>query len=1043
MPPQSPTSNMLNVLFFAASKGDLDTIKKLYENKEIAISPNMTHPDSGEPLLFLAARKGSLEVVNYLLALENIDVNLRYQQYTALQIAASFGHTKVVEALLTTAQGKSNINLKTLDNEFTPLHLAAQNGHIGIVKLLLAVGADPNIKSKQGFTALDLARNNDIVLLLDGCELKMHNCIIQRMKMLGFESNSEGLCFGFSEVAKLYALSGKKSLKHLYDLLFLLQRLKAKDLLSMRTFHEQLIKSAEKEVLYELDANKATALEEKQYDQFQNRTFEKLSLLRKNLTKEQQDSETQYVDILALFNAIDLEFYGRQKYPHLADIGYNNVRMTITIPTLDNMNPHEIVMRLEEEQLAAYWIENNTLYKKAYPANTIPEITKVLPEQGKSSIHPDLIQKIIAKYSCAPQKRASNQLKNPSWVSPLIQPLELEAKGGEANLATFTGAYKRAELSTYFATFRERIRQNKKIDELIAFSLDCSNHAISVLYDPINDTWEIFDANHMPSQPDELKDYIISGEVDIAEKIANSLLSTNGGAIFQTRISTTAKAATIVKPAIDKWQEDLAPLHRITPEKVALLDHKQASWLYIAAKAGDDETVSALLSQGADIHGKKSDFVTNPLFRAAQNGHASTVSILMSQPGIQANSKFNNGKNALMVAAKLGHTDVVKILLEQKIYPNEKDDDGATALFLAAQAGYADIVELLLQTKDINIVGLNDGTSLLNVAAQNGHLNVVQALLAEKSLDLDPNQQSKTGATALYLAAQNGHLDVVNALLQAKFATALKLNIPSQATPIFVAAQNGFADIVQALARAGADVDTLFGNGYTPAWVASQNNHAKVIAALAEAKANVNIADTNKGYHYTPAHKAAEMGHLQVMKVLVAVEAGIDNPDYNECTPIFLASKYGHASIIQILAKAGANLNRKIKEDMTPVIIAVKEKQIDAIRTLLDAKVDLTLSDKLGKTPLHYAIEIASAQNTAPNLFKQQPSCDIIILLLNAGANLNIKDSSGKSPMDYASDSIKMYLEPVLAEIINKNQSDSENLNQKICILSESPGKLV
>jgi hypothetical protein len=118
----------------------------------------------------------------------------------------------------------------------------------------------------------------------------------------------------------------------------------------------------------------------------------------------------------------------------------------------------------------------------------------------------------------------------------------------------FTGAYNKEEFSTYFKTFRMRLKENKEITEPVVLSLDYSSHTISVMYDPVADIWRILDVNHMPSKPEELKKHIFSGDIDISEKIAADLFSKEGNTIFQTRISTTKDAEEIVNPAIDAWK---------------------------------------------------------------------------------------------------------------------------------------------------------------------------------------------------------------------------------------------------------------------------------------------------------------------------------------------------------------------------------------------------------------------------------------------------------------------------------------------------------
>ncbi len=858
----------------AASEGDLDSVKNLYENKTANINPNALSSTGVTPL-FLAAQNNHLEVVKYLLTLKDIDVGLvtPFNQSTALHTAAFKGHLDIVDAILKTPAGLLHQNTKGMKGEYTPIYVASQNGHIEVVKRLLAAGADPNLKNNVGFTALDIASSVEMILLLDGCDVNIHHRINQYMKLLGFKANLKGggLCFGFAEVAKLSALSSKKSRAHFYDTLFLLSSLTAKKLLEMHSFHESLLKQAELAALNELHVKTERALDEEKYKQFEKLTSEKLLLLRKNLSTEQQKIESDYLDILTLFNGIELEFQAT-KFPHLVN------------------------------------------------------------------------------------RRTTSQMQNPEWVTPLIQSEELEKKGGEALLANFTAPYTKKGLLTYFTKLRERIKEQKKMEEPIALLLLGSNHAITVIYDAIVDTWEIFDINKMPSKPDELKHFIIPGEEDFTDKIANAFFSMNGDVIFQTEISTTKNGKDSATLAIDKWREDLTPLHHMTPEKLKMVDSNKASWLYMAAKCGDDATVQALIKHKADVLGDEDSFKTigNPLYIASQNGHEKIVTSLLSHPMIQPNEKVLKGTTSLSVAAQSGQTNVVTAFLESKIEIdiNEKDDQGATALYFAVKSGYVDIVKLLLQKKDIDLSGANDGTSLLSVAAEFNRLDVIQALIAEKALELDPNEENENGMNALHRAAIKGNADIVNLLLKSTFKNPIQLDQKrgEVATPLYNAAQNGHPNIIQILAKAGADVNAEFSTGYTPAWIAAQNNHADVIIALHDAKANLDVPNQNG---HKPIHAAIELGNIRVVK------------------------------------------------------------------NLIDAKIDLNSPDAEGKTPLHWAIEYINGVSNFLNFFKSTSSYDMIDLFINAGADFNIKDNSGKLPIDYANDSLKKYLKKKLAHKIN------------------------
>lgn len=76
---------------------------------------------------------------------------------TALMLAAIFGHTPVVQALL---DAGSSLNVADRFAGRTALMYAAERGHAAIVKTLVSAGAEVNVKDAEGRTALMLATSS-------------------------------------------------------------------------------------------------------------------------------------------------------------------------------------------------------------------------------------------------------------------------------------------------------------------------------------------------------------------------------------------------------------------------------------------------------------------------------------------------------------------------------------------------------------------------------------------------------------------------------------------------------------------------------------------------------------------------------------------------------------------------------------------------------------------------------------------------------------------------------------------------------------------
>ena len=82
-----------------------------------------------------------------------------------LHIAAQNGHDAAIEALLSCGTG-ADVNGATATTHATPLMLAAWRGRVSTVRLLLARGANPNLQTKKGRTALQFAQDAQKMLKL-------------------------------------------------------------------------------------------------------------------------------------------------------------------------------------------------------------------------------------------------------------------------------------------------------------------------------------------------------------------------------------------------------------------------------------------------------------------------------------------------------------------------------------------------------------------------------------------------------------------------------------------------------------------------------------------------------------------------------------------------------------------------------------------------------------------------------------------------------------------------------------------------------------
>jgi ankyrin repeat protein len=125
-------SKQVSDFFRAASMDDAATVKSLIA---AGVDPNMRNPVGGEPALVLAAREGSMRVLQVLLDSPGIQIDATAMNgNTALMMAAFKRNRAAAEALV--ARG-ATVNR----TGWTPLHYAAASGDEDIAKLLIKRGA--------------------------------------------------------------------------------------------------------------------------------------------------------------------------------------------------------------------------------------------------------------------------------------------------------------------------------------------------------------------------------------------------------------------------------------------------------------------------------------------------------------------------------------------------------------------------------------------------------------------------------------------------------------------------------------------------------------------------------------------------------------------------------------------------------------------------------------------------------------------------------------------------------------------------------------
>lgn len=107
------------------------------------------------------------ELLEYMIS-KGLDVNMHDDNgVTTLHGMVDDGDVASVARLLEVG---ADVNAQTSDTNETPLHLAARKGNVELVRQLLAAGADPTLRTRQGQTAEDLAKEHEHPLVVQALQ---------------------------------------------------------------------------------------------------------------------------------------------------------------------------------------------------------------------------------------------------------------------------------------------------------------------------------------------------------------------------------------------------------------------------------------------------------------------------------------------------------------------------------------------------------------------------------------------------------------------------------------------------------------------------------------------------------------------------------------------------------------------------------------------------------------------------------------------------------------------------------------------------------
>lgn len=160
----APNSEGQTALMRAVYRRQQDIVRLLLEH---GADPDIRTPE-GNSILVNAARVGDRGIVEMLLD-KGVDINSQENDpkgVTPLNIAAYRENVQVAELLLDRG---ADFTIAS-STGYTPLLSAVKSGNMAIARMLLAKGADVEARTREGQSALDIAKQNkhqEMVFLLE------------------------------------------------------------------------------------------------------------------------------------------------------------------------------------------------------------------------------------------------------------------------------------------------------------------------------------------------------------------------------------------------------------------------------------------------------------------------------------------------------------------------------------------------------------------------------------------------------------------------------------------------------------------------------------------------------------------------------------------------------------------------------------------------------------------------------------------------------------------------------------------------------------
>jgi ankyrin repeat protein len=402
-----------------------------------------------------------------------------------------------------------------------------------------------------------------------------------------------------------------------------------------------------------------------------------------------------------------------------------------------------------------------------------------------------------------------------------------------------------------------------------------------------------------------------------------------------------------------------------------------------AARAGDIETVRALLRDGADANAAQGDGMT-ALHWSALNDDVAMVRILLYAGATAEATTRLGGYTPLHLAARAGYADVAQALLDGGSNPHTLTTTGVTALHFAAESGDPAVVRTLIERgAEVDARESYAGRTPLMFATARNRLDAISVLLesgADVSLATDVRDYV---AMAKEDSRDRARRERIQKAARDPEPQAERPDRGQQPRQPAQPAPGLPAEEPDSVAAAAPDSSTT-GETVGDSVVTDTLQHRERLPTTDPPE-----PDTATAVARTGPPSGSKAPRPLSYTDLVGKQGGMSALHY--------AVRDGQADAASLLLEGGADVNQlTLGDHSTPLLVAVINGNYDLAVTLLDAGADPNLTSEDGAAPLFATLNNEWALRTwypQPTAQQQQNTSylDLMEALLEAGADPNAR----------------------------------------------------